>query len=46
MNRIVEKIHKRGAPMAKIGHWKDGKRDREWLFWDNKELLRQIGPVK
>jgi predicted ester cyclase len=29
--------------MATIGHWKDGKMDHEWLFWDNREFMRQIG---
>src|SRR5512144_1134966 len=29
--------------MATIGHWKDGKMDHEWLFWDNQEFMRQIG---
>jgi SnoaL-like polyketide cyclase len=29
--------------MATIGHWKNGKMDHEWLFWDNQEFLRQIG---
>ena len=32
--------------MATIGHWKDGKMDHEWLFWDNQEFMRQIGLVK
>lgn len=29
--------------MATIGHWKNGKMDHEWLFWDNQEFMRQIG---
>jgi len=29
--------------MATIGHWKNGKIDHEWLFWDNQEFMRQIG---
>ncbi len=30
--------------MATIGHWNsDGVMDEEYLFWDNKELLRQLG---
>src|SRR5512142_203424 len=32
--------------MATIGHWKDGKMDYEWLFWDNQEFMRQIGLAK
>jgi predicted ester cyclase len=29
--------------MATICHWKDDTMDHEWLFWDNKEFLRQVG---
>jgi predicted ester cyclase len=29
--------------MVTIGHWKDGKMDHEWLFWDNKVFMTQIG---
>jgi hypothetical protein len=29
--------------MATIGHWKGDTMDHEWLFWDNKEFLRQVG---
>jgi hypothetical protein len=29
--------------MATIGHWKDGTMDHEWLFWDNKDFMTQIG---
>ena len=32
--------------MVTIGHWKDGKMDHEWLFWDNAEFMRQIGLAK
>ena len=32
--------------MATIGHWKNGKMDHEWLFWDNQEFMRQIGLEK
>lgn len=32
--------------MATIGHWKNGKMDHEWLFWDNQEFMRQIGLSK
>ena len=29
--------------MATIGHWKSGKIDHEWLFWDNQDFMDQIG---
>jgi hypothetical protein len=29
--------------MATIAHWKNGKMDHEWLFWDNQEFMKQIG---
>lgn len=30
--------------MATIGHWnKDGVMDREYLFWDNQEFMKEIG---
>ena len=29
--------------MVTIGHWKDGKMDHEWLFWDNQTFMKQIG---
>jgi predicted ester cyclase len=29
--------------MATIGHWKNGKMDHEWLFWDNQDFMKQIG---
>ncbi len=30
--------------MATIGHWtKNGPMDEEWLFWDNKTYMKQIG---
>lgn len=29
--------------MATIGHWKNGKMDHEWLFWDNQDFMNQIG---
>lgn len=29
--------------MATIAHWKDGKMDHEWLFWDNADFMKQIG---
>lgn len=30
-------------PMATIGHWKDGKMDHEWLYWDNATYMAQLG---
>jgi predicted ester cyclase len=30
-------------PMATLGHWKNGKMDHEWLFWDNAAYLSQLG---
>jgi SnoaL-like polyketide cyclase len=32
--------------MVTIGHWKNGKMDHEWLFWDNQEFMKQIGLAK
>ncbi|MBW7956964.1 MAG: ester cyclase [Deltaproteobacteria bacterium] len=29
--------------MATIGRWKDGVMVEEWLFWDNKAFMKQIG---
>jgi SnoaL-like polyketide cyclase len=29
--------------MVTVGHWKDGKMDHEWLFWDNQDFMKQIG---
>lgn len=29
--------------MATMGHWKNGTMDHEWLFWDNKDFMDQIG---
>ncbi len=29
--------------METIGHWKDGRMDEEWLFWDNQAFMKQIG---
>ena len=29
--------------MATISHWKDGRMDEEYLFWDNQEFMKQIG---
>ena len=30
-------------PMATIAHWKDGKMDHEWLYWDNATYMSQMG---
>jgi predicted ester cyclase len=30
-------------PMATIGHWKNGKMDHEWLYWDNATYMQQLG---
>jgi predicted ester cyclase len=30
-------------PMATIGHWKNGKMDHEWLYWDNATYMSQMG---
>ena len=30
-------------PMATFGHWKDGKIDHEWLYWDNATYMSQLG---
>lgn len=29
-------------PMATLAHWKDGKFDKEYLFWDNQHYMNQI----
>ena len=29
--------------MATIGHWKNGKMDHEWLYWDNATYVSQLG---
>ena len=29
--------------MATVGHWKDGVMDEEYLFWDNKSYMVQLG---
>jgi predicted ester cyclase len=30
-------------PMATFGHWKNGKMDHEWLYWDNATYMKQLG---
>ena len=30
-------------PMATVAHWRDGKMDHEWLFWDNATYMAQLG---
>lgn len=29
--------------MATIGHWDGKTMDHEWLFWDNKDFMKQLG---
>lgn len=29
--------------MLTVGHWKNGKMDHEWLYWDNQDFVKQIG---
>ncbi len=29
--------------MVTMGHWKNGKMDEEYLFWDNASFMKQIG---
>ena len=29
--------------MCKVGHWKHGTMDEEYLFWDNQSCMTQIG---
>ena len=42
--KFVEPTGKRFAlPMATIGHWSGKTMDHEWLFWDNKDFMKQIG---
>jgi predicted ester cyclase len=33
-------------PMATIAHWKNGRMDHEWLFWDSQEFMKQLGLAK
>jgi predicted ester cyclase len=30
-------------PMATFGHWKNGRMDHEWLYWDNAAYMSQLG---
>ena len=32
--------------MVTVGHWKNGKMDHEWLYWDNQDFMKQIGLAK
>jgi len=42
--KLIPPTSKRFAiGMATIGHWKNGKMDHEWLFWDNQDFMHQIG---
>jgi SnoaL-like polyketide cyclase len=29
--------------MVTVGHWKNGKMDHEWLFWDGSAFMKQLG---
>lgn len=41
---VVEPTGKKfSLPMATIGHWKNGKMDHEWLYWDNATYMSQLG---
>ncbi|HEX4735926.1 MAG TPA: ester cyclase [Allosphingosinicella sp.] len=35
--------HKFSLPMATFGHWKNGRMDHEWLYWDNTAYMTQLG---
>ena len=32
--------------ICRVGHWKDGAIDEEYLFWDNQTFMRQLGLLK
>ena len=32
--------------MLTVGHWKNGKMDHEWLYWDNGDFMKQIGQAR
>lgn len=45
--KFIEPTGQRFAlPMATIAHWKNGKMDHEWLFWDSQEFMKQLGLAK
>jgi hypothetical protein len=42
--KFIEPTGKRFAlGMATIGHWSGKTMDHEWLYWDNKDFMKQIG---
>ena len=42
--KFIQPTGKRFAlPMATIAHWKGKTMDHEWLYWDNKDFMKQIG---
>lgn len=42
--KIIQPTGKKfSLPMATIGHWKNGKMDHEWLYWDNATYMAQLG---
>ena len=42
--KVVQPTGKKfSVPMATIGHWKNGKMDHEWLYWDNATYMTQLG---
>lgn len=42
--KFIQPTGKRFAlSMATIGHWSGKTMDHEWLFWDNKDFMTQIG---
>lgn len=42
--KVIQPTGKRFAiGMATLGHWTNGKMDHEWLFWDNLDLMNQLG---
>lgn len=42
--RVEPNGRKYKLPMATIGHWnKQGQMDTEYLFWDNADLMKQLG---
>ena len=42
--KFIQPTGKRFAlSMATNGHWTGKTMDHEWLFWDNKDFMKQIG---
>ncbi len=29
--------------MSTVAHWKNGRMDHEWLYWDNQDFMNQLG---